>query len=167
MSPTNPKPAHPYRIRPLSADFLDRLRCLGEDALQQGPELHTAAGGEPCRDVLRRARPGERLLLASYSPFSRPGPYREYGPIYLLAEPGNEAVDYVRLPWGADSDYFATTFVLRAYSADERIVDACLTEPTSAERELERLLARPGTDFVLARFAAYGCFGCRIERQTL
>lgn len=153
-----------YQVRPLREDFVQRARLQGLDDLNQPVEHHIAQGGEPCRDALRRARPGERLILASYCPLDLPGPYREYGPVFLLADPEAQAKGAARLPLEGELPYLRENFVLRAYSAEQRIVAAEIVSPTQAESTLQDLLARADVDFVLARFAAYGCYACRIER---
>ncbi|MES2150824.1 MAG: DUF1203 domain-containing protein [Pseudomonadota bacterium] len=152
-----------YKIVALRASFLQRARREGIDELGQPVEASLAEGGEPLRDALRRAAPGEAILLASYCPFELAGPFREYGPVYLLAGGAPEPVPE-RLPAGAPGSYFGAPFVLRAYSAAERIVGAVLCAPHESETQLAALLARAEVAFVLARFAAYGCYGCRIER---
>lgn len=155
-------------IAPLPAAFLRRTREQGLDDLAQPVERLIAEGGEPCRDVLRRARPGEAILLASHSPFSRPGPFREFGPIYLLAEASDEFVgrQQLPLPRGAATDYFRESLVLRAYSAEERIVDARLVDARVAEAAVAELLRRADVAFLQARFPTYGCFSCRIDRAA-
>ena len=145
-------------IARLRDSFLTRARIDGLDDLDQPVERLHANGGEPCRDALRAARPGELLILASYSPFSVKGPYREFGPIFILAEGEPDAADRNVLP----TPYFKTMFALRAYSKDERIIDACLTPLAEAGHNIEMLLALPDTAFLHARFGAYGCFGCAI-----
>jgi hypothetical protein len=152
-----------YIIVAIKPAFERRARDGGIDDQGQAVEPHAAAGGEPLRDVMRRAEPGERILLGSYCPFERNGPYKEYGPIFILAAAGG-AVPPV-LPIGAAGAYFSRPFVLRAYSQDERIVDALITEPADAEANIAKLLARAEIAFILARFAAYGCYACRIERR--
>lgn len=160
------------RIVPLDTAFLTRVRSQGTDALGQPVERRIAEGGEPCRDVLRRARPGEELLLASLSPFSVEGPYREFGPVFVLAHPSDEPVDLASLPvatgaaisTGASEPYLRSQFVLRAYSAAERIVDAVMASPGDALGVIERFFTDPEVAFVHARFPLYGCFACRIER---
>jgi hypothetical protein len=153
-----------YRITPIKSAFLDRARRDGLDDQGQAVERQFAAGGEPCRDVLRGALPGEEIILASYCPFALAGPYREYGPVFILAEASAAPVDCFSLPTGAAAAYFGATFVLRAYSKDERIVDAALSSPQQAEQQLRQFFLRDEINFVLARFAAYGCYGCRVER---
>lgn len=146
-------------IARLRDSFLTRARIDGFDDLDQPVERCHAKGGEPCRDALRAARPGEALILASYSPFSVRGPYREFGPIFILAEAEPDAADRAVLP----TPYFKTTFALRAYSHDERIIDARLTPLAEAGLNIAMLLALPDTAFLHARFGAYGCFGCAIH----
>jgi hypothetical protein len=157
--------ATPYRIVPVREAFLARARGEGIDDLNQPVERLPAEGGEPCRDVLRRARAGEQLILASYCPFHIAGPYREYGPVFILANPDADGALPDRLPVDGAPPYLGASFVLRAYSHQERIVDAVVTTPQAAAHALQRLLANPGTSFVLARFAAYGCYALRIEAR--
>lgn len=151
-----------YQITPLPQRYLEQLRRTGLDDLQQPVEPLIAQGGEPLRDVLRRARAGERILLASYSPFERVGAFREYGPVYVLAE---DAAEAPHAPLGeAASDYFASSLTLRGYSKREHILDAKLLALGDAPQTIAALFADPEIAFVHARFAAYGCFACRIDR---
>jgi hypothetical protein len=148
-------------IAPLPQSYVDRLRTEGLDALGQPVRRVVAKGGEPCRDVLRRALPGEELLLASFSPFVLEGPYREFGPVFVLARESHETIERESLPVGG---YLRERFVLRAYSRDERIVDAALVTPQDAQEMLARFFASDEVAFVHARFPTYGCFACRIDR---
>src|SRR5690348_515654 len=111
-------------IPPLPDDFLQRARIAATDDQGQPVKRVVATGGEPCRDVLRRAREGEELILASFSPFKLAGPYKEYGPVFLLANPSNEPVVRDTLPLNEATPYLREQFVIRAYSAAEEIVDA-------------------------------------------
>lgn len=153
----------PIRIVPLSDTFLARVRA-GADDQGQPVERHIAQGGEPLRDCLRRALPGEAILLASYCPFTVAGPYREYGPVFVSAKP-QAAPRLDALPLDGEQPYLGTGFVLRAYSREERIVDATLTTVSTATRDLDTFFARDDVAFVLARFAAYGCYALRVERR--
>ncbi len=153
----------PYHVIPLPAEFLARVR-MGQDDQGQPVEVSVAQGGEPLRDLLRRARPGERIALASYCPFKVAGPYKEYGPVFVSAQASAETPVLDRLPLVPASDYLSRPFVLRAYSSAERIVDATIAAPELAGETIARFLATPEVAFILARFAAYGCYACRIER---
>jgi hypothetical protein len=108
-------------IPPIPDAFLDRVRSERIDDLGQPVKRVVAKGGEPCRDVLRRANAGEELILASFTPFSKTGPYKEYGPVFVLAEPSDESVHRGVLPRaGGPADYLREQFVIRAYSHAER-----------------------------------------------
>ncbi|OAI43408.1 hypothetical protein AYO41_01970 [Verrucomicrobia bacterium SCGC AG-212-E04] len=151
-------------IRPLPAGFLRRVRETGLDDQDQPVRRLIATGGEPCRDVLRRARPGEAIILASYCPFASPSPFREYGAVYVLANPSAEPVPSDGFP--AASDYFEASLVLRAYDQIHDISAAVLTSRWSAPKKIEDFLSRPDVRFVDARFPTFGCFACRFERVT-
>jgi hypothetical protein len=155
-------------IIPIRSDFLRDARLEGLDDQRQKVKKLTAKGGEPCRDVLRRALPGEELILASYCPFERGGPYREFGPVFILATDGNEEPCLTALPLaganGAES-YLRDSFVLRAYNAAEEIVDARLVSPETVEQTIEELFAAEETAFIHARFPTYGCYGLRVDRR--
>ena len=139
----------------MPAAFLTRARAEGVDDLGQAVKRVVASGGEPCRDALRRARPGERLILASFSPFSKPGPYHEYGPVFIFE---NEE------PHQLTDGYLREQFVIRAYSADEEILDAELTRAADIEATIDKFFESPATAFLHVRFPTYGCFALRIDR---
>src|SRR5262245_44620258 len=122
-------------IAPIPDTFLRRVRLEGIDDLGQPVQHLIAEGGEPCRDVLRRAEPGERLILASFTPFTKSGPYKEYGPIFVLAD------DTPRHDTPAPG-YLREQFVIRAYSSDEEIVDAELVKNADLTPTVERFLDR-------------------------
>lgn len=155
-----------YQILPIKSTFLQRAREHATDDLGQTVERVLAKGGEPCRDALRRAEPGEELILASYCPFEIDGPYKEYGPVFILAHANQQSSPVNRLPVNGTNAYFGMQFVLRAYSASERILDACLSSPEQCEADIHRFFRNREIAFILVRFAAYGCYGCRIERTV-
>jgi hypothetical protein len=152
-------------IAPIPQSFLDRARSEGIDDLGQAVKRLVAEGGEPCRDVLRRAKAGEELILASFTPFSKSGPYKEYGPIFVLAHDGSESVRRDALPpAGAPANYLCEQFVIRAYSPEEEIVDAVMVSAAVLEETVDRFFQSPGSAFLHARFPTYGCFAMRIDR---
>ena len=114
--------------------------------------------------MLRRARPGEALILASFTPFALPGPYREFGPVFLLANGSGESVARDVLPLHGDLRYLRDQFVVRAYSSGEEILDAVMTTPGEAGSIVDRFLDSPATAFLHFRFPTYGCFALRIDR---
>lgn len=152
-----------YIIVPISAKFLERARAGRDDQLFP-VEFFEAEGGEPLRDVLRRAVPGEPIALASFSPHELNGPFKEYGPVYFCASPSDEVVALDSLPAEPSSNYFLKSYVLRAYSREERIVGSAVTTPEEGEQVISDFFRMPEVAFIHARFTAYGCYGCRIER---
>ena len=155
-------------IAPIPAPFLHRVRFESLDDLGQPVRRVEAEGGEPCRDVLRRARAGEPLILASFTPFTKPGPYKEYGPIFVLAEASEEPVRRDALPpAGSPADYLREQFVVRAYSHAEEIVDAALVNAVDLSATVQRFFESANTGFLHVRFPTYGCFACRIDRAAL
>ena len=135
----------------------------GIDDLGQPVKRVVAKGGEPCRDVLRRARAGEELFLASFTPFSIAGPFHEYGPIYVFAN-DNERTSGDVIQAGGETDYLRSQFVIRAYNHDEEIADAALVAPSTAQETVDRFFARSDVAFLHVRFPTYGCFACRLDR---
>lgn len=163
-SPAAWEPRVAIRIPPVATRFLNSVRREGVDDLGQPVKRVFAEGGEPCRDVLRRARAGEELVLASHTPFGRSGPYKEYGPVFVLAHQTDENVQRDVLPVHGPLRYLRDLFAIRAYSDAEEILDAALVTPADASATMERFFDTRATAFLHVRFPAYGCFACRVDR---
>jgi hypothetical protein len=154
----------PYKIVPVQSAFLQTAQRQGLDDQAHVVERHIASGGEPCRDVFRRAAPGEAILLASYCPFQLASPYKEFGPVFVMADAATDTTPPDSLAALARNGYLGDQFVLRAYSAAERIVDGTVVTGEQAEATLQGMLRDENVRFVLVRFAGHGCYACRIER---
>ena len=148
------------QVAPLPASFLQKVRNEGVDDLGQPVKRVIAQGGEPCRDALRRAVAGEELILASFTPFTKSGPYKEYGPVFVLAD-GTSSEPLSSLP---TNGYLRERFVIRAYSEAEEILDAALVTPDDAPAVVERFFGRGDTAFLHVRFPTHGCFALRVDR---
>ncbi len=156
-----------YKIVAINTRFIEQVRNQQIDDQNQPVEFSMAKGGEPCRDVLRPAKPNEKIILASYCPFTRAGPYKEYGPVYLLAEDIKSVRETpLSISQLVAEGYLGEVFVLKAYSFSQRIIDAKLAYPHSAEEIIEALFSNESVDFVMVRYAAFGCYSLRIERQV-
>ena len=156
-----------WQLETLDQAFVERARHKGIDALGQAVRRMTAAGGEPFRDALRRAIPGEELILASYSPFHQVGPYREYGPVFLAAgpqpEPPPELSSLLRRV--GSNPYLGDRMALRAYDKEQTMLEAVLLPTPEVETALARWEARPDIAFAMLRFPAHGCYALRLNRH--
>lgn len=156
-----------WQLETLDPAFAERARREGIDALGQPVRRRPAAGGEPFRDALRRARPGEMLILAGYSPFRQIGPYREYGPVFLAAEPQPEPLPELAslLSRAGEEAYLGESVALRAYDGEQTLLEAALLPTREAEAKLTRWEARPEIAFAMLRFPAHGCYALRLNRS--
>ena len=166
---TRPETTLSYQVLAIEPDVLGELRQ--RDDAGHAPRISSDAEGSPLRCCLRPIRQGERAALVSYAPLRRwarqnagadPGPYDEIGPVFIHPEPctGPDGAGYPASLAGSHR-------VLRAYSADGRILGGQLVEPdpvASAESALAVLFARPEVAFVHARAVEYGCFTFAIRR---
>ncbi|ACP25265.1 hypothetical protein NGR_c14940 [Sinorhizobium fredii NGR234] len=140
----------------------ERLRQGGGDAFGNLPERRVSDGdGVPCRHCLRNVEEGEAYLILAYRPFSSAQPYAETGPIFMHAD-ACPAADRSLLPPILTS---SRDYLLRGYSADERIVYGTggVVPAENLEQRAEELLARPDVAYVHVRSAKYNCYQCRIE----
>jgi len=153
-----------YQITPIRNDFLIKVRESNIDDQNQEVMHSIAKGGEPCRDVLRRANPGEELILASYCPFIKAGPFKEYGAVFVLKHQSEEVVYFDKFPLPT-RDYFGENFVLKAYDHDEAIYDAHVVTPLNAKQVIDKFLAQKQVHFIIARYTAYGCYALRLDRE--
>ena len=153
-----------WQIETLAPAFIQRARSEGLDALEQPVRRLAAQGGEPLRDALRRARPGEALILASYSPFRLDGPYREFGPVFLAAEPQTEALPRLDALL-AGPGYFRDAPALRAYDAGQSMLEAVLPSWDQLAERLRQWQARVDIAFAMLRFPAHGCYALRLNRE--
>ena len=157
-----------FTVHAIAPDVVAALRDR-DDAGRVPRPFTESEGGSPLRCCNRLSRPGERLVLASYSPLHRwaveqdvdPGGYDETGPVFLHAEPcAGPSHD------GFPDDYRGLPRVLRAYDSRGRIVGGTVLAEGDAHPEtaIDELLADDAVAFVHARALVAGCFTFAIER---
>lgn len=118
-------------------------------------------GTGPCRHCLRYAKSGDRLLLFSYKPFAKPGPYQEVGPVFVHAG----GCERYAADSGFPADFSQRPLVLRPYDADDNVQDSqVFADAGGAERAAGALLENPEVAYVHARSRTRGCYLFRIER---
>jgi hypothetical protein len=160
------------RVLPIDAEVAAGLRV--RDDAGRAPRLVTdEGGGSPLRCCLRRSQPGETIALVSYAPLRRwarqagadPGPYDEVGPVFVHPSP-------CQGPAGAGfpADFTGQHRVLRAYSADGRILGGRLADVgeladvAAGEAALAQMFADPAVAVVHARALEFGCFTFEVRR---
>lgn len=151
-----------FRCIALSAEPFAPLFGLDDSSLAaRGARRCTADGtGHPCRLTLEDAAPGERVLLVHYQHVPGPSPYRAGGPVFVRERAQPAVFDEGIVPPALRRRLLS----VRAYDADDLILDADVVEGTELERLAARLLAQPDVAYLHAHYARYGCYAARIER---
>ena len=150
---------------PLPTAVVAGWRAGAADANGQPPQRAGApstGSGTPCRHCLARVPAGADYLILAHGPFAGLNPYTECGPIFICADdcPAAGGTD---LPIGMLQ---APSYILRGYSADERIVYGTggVVPTDLIAARAQALLARPEVAFVHVRSASNTCYFFRIER---
>jgi Protein of unknown function (DUF1203) len=149
-------------IHPIDQDRLDAVRRAGADEHGNPFTSYDASGdGEPLRCCLRYARPGERIALISWAPFTQLSPWREVGPVYVHAERCAGYSEH-RLP----GELRRGPRVLRTYRADGSMDYGhnTLVGEEDIEPVLDRLLADPEVATVHVRTVLPQCFLYAVTR---
>ena len=116
--------------------------------------------GYPDRIELRDAEPGESVLLLNYTHQPADNPYRASHAIFVL-EGAGEAYDRIdEIP----EVMRIRPISLRAFDADDLMVDGDVVEGARIERLIERFLADPRVGYLHAHYARRGCYAARIDR---
>ena len=151
-------------FKALPTDTVRALQAGGPDAYGMTPERKISDGdGVPCRHCLRNVDAGEPYVVLAYRPFPTLQPYAETGPIFLHAKACERASASDSLP-----ELFSktATYIVRGYSADDRIVYGTGSVVPTAEipARAEALLNRSDIAYLHMRSAKNNCYQCRIER---
>jgi hypothetical protein len=150
-------PAH-FTLVAIDPQVADRLRAAGGEIY-----VADAKPSYPCRQCLRDAEIGEELILVSFDPFEQSessSPYRSASPIFLHREPCTPYSPEPALP----EQLTCRTLSVRAFDADEMMLDAAIIEGTSLADTLDRLLANEGVHHLHVHNASRGCFAARVQR---
>lgn len=153
-----------FRITGLSPGPFRHLFGLPDEELaKHGAKRYTAdtKPGYPDRIEVCDAEPGETLLLLNYVHQPADNPYYASHAIFVRegAETAydrtNEIPDAMRL----------RQISLRAFDADNMMVDADLVDGRETESVIERLFADPHVSYIHAHYAKRGCYAARIDRR--
>ncbi|MFE2757334.1 DUF1203 domain-containing protein [Actinosynnema sp. NPDC059335] len=147
------------RIHALPDDVLTRARALaGADAHH---ELHAESPGAPLRCCLRKAGPGEPVVLFRHTPATGRGPYEELGPVFAHAEPCAGPATTRGFP----EAFRHSPRTLRAYTAEGRIHGGEVVAPEHLDDRVAAWLDDPEVAAVQVRSVSHGCFLFAVTRD--
>jgi hypothetical protein len=153
-----------FRITGLSPHPFRHLFGLSDEELaKHGAKRYVAdsSPGYPDRIEVRDAEPGETLILLNYIHQPADNPYRASHAIFVREgaetpyDRTNEIPDALRL----------RQISLRAFDADDLMVDADVVDGRDMESVIERFFADPHVAYIQAHYAKRGCYAARIDRS--
>jgi len=145
----------PAPFEPLFALSSDELSARGMRRVRA-----SAGAGYPCRVGLADADAGDELLLLPYQHQPANSPYRASGPIYVKVGARQRTMAVGEIPESVRRRQIS----LRAYDADDLIVNAEVCEGESVGAEIERLFANPLVRYLHLHNAKRGCYSCLVRR---
>jgi len=133
-----------------------------EDLRRQGVVryLVDSKPGYPDRIEVRDAEPGESVLLLNYTHQPADNPYRSSHAIFVLE---GASAAYDRIDEVPDAMRIRP-MSLRAFDADDMMLDADVVDGRGVEHLMERFLADPRVAYLHAHYARRGCYAARIDR---
>ncbi len=152
-----------FRILPIEEAVAARVRETRDDGHGNRdiqPTVAREAGALPCRVCLEEAAVGEEMLLFSFSPFDRPAPYQNLGPIFVHAR---ACAPYAR-PASIPALMRRRLLALRGYDAAGFMQECDVVPGEDLESAVDRFFENPAVETIHAHNARAGCYVCRIER---
>jgi hypothetical protein len=114
----------------------------------------------PCRVSLEDVPQGAELLLLPFEHQPCASPYRASGPIFVRRGAKRRDAGPGELP-----PYVSNRMIsLRAYDADDMIIDAAVAEGAGIEHEIRRLLGHAAVAYLHLHNAKRGCYSCKVVR---
>jgi hypothetical protein len=152
-----------YRVRGLEAGQFRHLYGLSDaELIQHGARRYIVdkKPSFPDRIEVRDAEPGETVLLLNFFHQKASNPYRASHAIFVL-EGANTAYDEA----DAIPEVMRVRLIsLRAFDAQDEMVDADVVEGEDLEHAIRRFFARGDVDYLHAHYAKRGCYAARIDR---
>ncbi len=153
----------PFRVTGLAPESFAHLYGLSDAELARHGVLRYVVDtmpGFPDRIEMRDLKVGERALLLNYTHLDAASPYRASHAIFVREgateryDRINEIPEVMRL----------RPLSLRAYDANDMMLDADLVDGQALETLIERLFADPKVAYIHAHNAKPGCYSGRIDR---
>jgi hypothetical protein len=154
-----------FRITGLSPEPFRALFNLPDEELNaRGIKRYIADSkpGFPDRIELRDAELGETVLLLNYTHQPANNPYHASHAI-IVAEGAKQRYDRIdEVP----NAMRIRTLSLRAYDANDLIVDADLVDGRTIEELIGRFFDNSKVTYIQAHYARHGCYAGRIDRVS-
>jgi hypothetical protein len=152
-----------FQLVGIDHEPFEQLFLLDDAQLKERGAVRCVATGHPgfpCRVSLADAAVGEELLLLPFVHQPGASPYRASGPIFVRRGARRRS-----LPAGVVPAYVTQRLIsVRAYDADDMMVDASVCDGVEAASEIERLFGNAGVAYIHLHNAKRGCFACAVVR---
>ena len=152
-----------FHIRALPAGLFADLPGLSEaDLAAHLVQRQTvdSCPGYPCRVSLEDARPGETVYLLHFTHQPAATPFRASHAIFV-----REHAVTANLPLGEVPEMIRSrTISLRAFDANDMMVDADVADGEAVATRIEALFRNPAANDIHLHFAKQGCFAARVVR---
>ncbi len=114
----------------------------------------------PCRVSLEDASIGETVILLNYEHQAATTPYRSRFAIYV-----REHAEEAALGPGEVPDQLRRRLLsVRAFDADDMLIDGDVVDGKDFERLALLMLANPNVSYLHVHNAKYGCYAARVDR---
>jgi hypothetical protein len=153
-----------FRISGLDPAGFEHLFGLPDDELAVHGARRLVAeteGSMPDRIELRDARPGESVILVNHVHQPADTPFRSSHAVYVLEGGGPATRTDDVIPPALRTRLLS----IRAFDAQDMMIDADVVQGTDAAELIVRLLADPRAAYLHAHYARRGCYAALIERR--
>lgn len=152
-----------FQISGLDEGYFQHLFGQAPEMLaQNGVERMTVQSqpGYPCRVSLKDVNIGEAVLLMNYEHLPTLSPYRSSHAIFVMEGARRAIVGQNQIP----EMLRIRLLSVRAFDADEMMIDADVVDGHDLGPTIERLLSIESVDFLHVHNAKRGCFLARVDR---
>ncbi|WP_423604750.1 DUF1203 domain-containing protein [Sphingomonas sp. MS122] len=116
--------------------------------------------GYPCRVTLEDAEPGAAVLLVNHEHLPVDTPYRARHAIFVAEGAETPARHADAIP----EQLLSRLLSVRAFDADDMMIDAEVLDGAGLETEIARMFDDPRTAYLHVHNARRGCFAARVDR---
>ena len=152
------------RFIAIAEDRLRAMRAAGWDE-HGNPWTHRRAEGwEPLRCCLRTAGEGDDIALICYTPWTRPSPWAEAGPVFVHFH----HCDGYPTTGDFPAAFRRSRSMLNPFDhSGARVYDRItfLDRQDDHEAAVRAIMTEPEVDFLHVRSAAAGCFHFEVRRE--